>query len=178
MLGIQFSTITNGYSATLVFSNLSALGNGYDSYDITLAFDPSKASLVLPAPDSASTQYGLAAKFVGTAFVNVSQLSQGKLVIGGISLSPLSTSTPLGSLDLTSVASSGFSVTLEDPRIGLGASDVYSTTADVVYSSPGSVTTALATYAKTALEANDFIKKNPCRTIVDNGDGSITITFS
>ena len=141
MLGIQFSTITNGYRATLVFSNLSALGNGYDSYDITLAFDPSKASLVLPAPDSASTQYGLAAKFAGTAFVDVSQLSQGKLVIGGISLSPLSTSTPLGSLDFTSVASSGFSVTLEDPRIGLGASDVYSTLTDVVYPSPGSVTT-------------------------------------
>ena len=149
MLGIQFSTITNGYRATLVFSNLSALGNGYDSYDITLAFDPSKASLVLPAPDSASTQYGLAAKFAGTAFVNVSQLSQGKLVIGGISLSPLSTSTPLGSLDFTSVASSGFSVTLEDPRIGLGASDVYSTLTDVVYPSPGSVTTGGGTTTPT-----------------------------
>ena len=104
MLAIQFSTITNGYRATLVFSNTGALGNGYDNYDITLEFDPSKASLVLPLPNSANQQYGLAANFAGTAFVNVSQLSQGKLVIGGISLSPLSTSTPLGSLDFTSVA--------------------------------------------------------------------------
>jgi len=141
MLAIQFSTITNGYRATLVFSNTGALGNGYDNYDITLEFDPSKASLVLPLPNSANQQYGLASNFAGTAFVNVSQLSQGKLIVGGISLSPLSASSPLGSLDFTSVASGGFSVTLEDPRIGLGATDVYSSSADVSYSSTGSVTT-------------------------------------
>ena len=141
MLVIQFSTITNGYRATLVFSNTGALGNGYDNYDITLEFDPSKASLVLPLPNSANQQYGLASNFAGTAFVNVSQLSQGKLIVGGISLNPLSASSPLGSLDFTSVASGGFSVTLEDPRIGLGATDVYSSSADVSYSSTGSVTT-------------------------------------
>ena len=141
MLAIQFSTITNGYRATLVFSNTGALGNGYDNYDITLEFDPSKASLVLPLPNSANQQYGLASNFAGTAFVNVSQLSQGKLIVGGISLNPLSASSPLGSLDFTSVASGGFSVTLEDPRIGLGATDVYSSSADVSYSSTGSVTT-------------------------------------
>ncbi len=149
MLSIQFSTITNGYRATLVFSNPSALGNGYDNYDITLEFDPSKASLVLPLPNSASQQFGLAANFAGTAFVNVSGLSEGKLVVGGISLSPLSASTALGSLDFTSVASGGFSVTLEDPRIGLGATDVYNSSTDVSYSSTGSVSTGGGTTTPT-----------------------------
>jgi methionine-rich copper-binding protein CopC len=140
MLQVNFtSTGASSYRADLALSPETASGT-YNNYSVVIRFDPSKATLTLPSPSNAAGFYGLGSTFALQPYINVSKVGEGELRALGISLSPTSASTKIGSLSFTNV-SSDFSVFLDDIFVGLDSSALVDTSVGTTYYLDGSSVT-------------------------------------
>lgn len=118
MLISSYTKTSTGYTLTLSLDP-AALPSGFDSYDLALSFDPTKAKL-------SNTTYDFPGELKS---VNDTLVSSGKLSVSGLSLSSkISASTALVLLNFTNVSSSGFVVTVNKLNVN-GATYVTDATA-------------------------------------------------
>jgi methionine-rich copper-binding protein CopC len=137
MLKVSYtSTGGSSYRADLLLSADQTSGS-YDNYSVLVKFDPTKGSIVLPSPQNSSGFYGLGSTFALQPYINVSDLGAGTLRVLGISLSPVSASTKIGSFSFTGVKDD-FSIFLDDMFVGLDADAIIDTTVGVTYYLDGS----------------------------------------
>jgi methionine-rich copper-binding protein CopC len=137
MLKVSYtSTGGSSYRADLLLSADQTSGS-YDNYSVLVKFDPTKGSIVLPSPQNSSGFYGLGSTFALQPYINVSDLGAGTLRVLGISLSPVSAATKIGSFTFTGVKDD-FSIFLDDMFVGLDADAIIDTTVGVTYYLDGS----------------------------------------
>ena len=167
MLISSYTKTSTGYTLTLSLDPV-ALPKGFDSYDLALSFDPSKAKL-------SNTTYDFPGELRS---INDTAVLSGKLNVSGLSLSSkMSANTALVLLNFTNVSSTGFAVTVNKLNVN-GATYINDATAINLLSS------GVTTGGVSGISGNDLIAPTLLTTDPLSGSNSspskefLSLTFS